>query len=421
MSIGIQNQKFGVEFEFYGITRSKAADILAAYFGTQKYYGGTSYDKYCVDDPQGRTWTIMRDASVASGSSQSCELVTPVCEYKDIEDIQQIVRDLAAKGIKVGTGCGIHIHIDGANHDAKSIRNLALIIASKEAPMITALQIKSERLSYCKPTDKNFAEWLDKHSKATLPEIKEKYYEGTYSSRSQHYSSTRYHMLNLHSFFGEYYGCHHTVEFRCFNSTTHAGRVKAYIQFCLAVSAQAINQTTARYKPMDRSNDAYVFRTWLNRAKLIGKEYRTCQYHMLYNLQGDRVYHDRANVRHRTEHFAQTLNARIIQTTEQTAQPERTSIAELPTAPQERPDVPSFSILEQCETFIQTLYMLHHLTSEDRSDMMNTLTRGLNETQREELFRTFSAANPERNIEQTQTQTQTQTTQRTARRAAGGE
>ena len=419
--IGIQDQKFGVEYEFYGMTRRKAADIIAKHFGTNSYYDGGYYDKYCANDPQGRKWTIMSDASVAGGGSNSCEMVTPVCDYKDIEDIQQIVRDLAAEGAKVGTGCGIHIHIDGKNHEAKSIRNLALIIASKEAPMITALQIKPERQRYCQPTRTEFAEWLDKHTKATLPEIKEKYYKGEegWRSRGEHYCSARYHMLNLHSFFGEYHGCHKTVEFRCFNSTTHAGRVKAYIQFCLAVSAQAINQTTAHYKPMDRSNDAYVFRTWLNRAKLIGKEYRTCQYHMLYNLQGDRVYHDRANVRHRTERFAQTLNARIIQTTQQTAQPERTSIAELPTAPQERPDVPSFSMLEQCETFIQSLYMLHHLTAEDRTDMMNVLTRGLNETQREELSRTFSAANPERNIEQTQTQTQT--TQRTARRVAGGE
>ena len=31
------------------------------------------------------------------------------------------------------------------------------------------------------------------------------------------------------------------MEFRLFNGTTHAGRIKAYIQFCLAMSAWSIN------------------------------------------------------------------------------------------------------------------------------------------------------------------------------------
>ena len=53
---------------------------------------------------------------------------------------------------------------------------------------------------------------------------------------SSHYNSTRYHGINLHAFFTK-----GTVEFRLFNGTTHAGRIKAYVQFCLAMSAWAIN------------------------------------------------------------------------------------------------------------------------------------------------------------------------------------
>ena len=64
----------------------------------------------------------------------------------------------------------------------------------------------------------------------------------------QHYNSTRYHGVNLHAFFTK-----GTVEFRLFNSTLHAGKIKAYIQFCLAVSAWAIT-----------SNDKLVFRSMDN-------------------------------------------------------------------------------------------------------------------------------------------------------------
>lgn len=417
MSIGIQDQNFGVEYEFSGMYRKEAAAVIAEHFGTTVEYEGGYYNKYYAKDPQGRKWTIMSDASVGGRRGESCELVTPVCQYQDIPTIQQLVRELKRAGSEVNSSCGIHIHVDGSNHNAKSIRNLSLIIASKEAPMTTSLQIDPRRqANYCRPTEQRFAEWLDTHKKPTLSEIKEQYYGGYHHRRDQHYSDARYHMLNLHSFFGEYQGCNHTVEFRCFNSTKHAGKMKAYIQFCLAVSSQAIKQTDALFKPMDRSNDAYVFRTWLNRAGLIGDEYKTCRTHMLANLQGDLVYHDRANVRHRTARFAEEMNTRIRLSTAQTSNPETASIAELPTAPSERPDIPSFSISEQTQSFIQTLYNQHSLIAEDMNEIMEIYTHNLNRIQRQEIMRMYEQLNPERSI----TQAQTQTTQRT-RRASGGD
>lgn len=415
MSIDIQNQNFGVEYEFSGMYRKDAAQVIAQFFRTTVSRVGGYYDKYCVLDTQGRKWTIMSDASISGRRGESCELVTPVCQYSDIETIQQLVRELKAAGSEVNSSCGIHIHIDGSNHDAKSIRNLALIIASKEAPMTTALQIPYNRLTYyCRPTEQRFAEWLDSHKTPTLSEIKEQYYVGSNNRRDEHYNDARYHMLNLHSYFGEYHGCNHTVEFRCFNSTKHAGKMKAYIQFCLAVSSQAIRQHDAKFRPMERTNDAYVFRTWLNRARLIGDEYKTCRTHMLANLQGDLVYHDRANVRHRTARFAEELNERIRLTTEQTNNPETASISELPTAPSERPDIPNFSLAEQTRAFVQSLYNVHCLTSEDRVEIMDIFTQNLNRTQRQEAMRVYAESDPARNI------SRTQTTQRT-RRARGGD
>ena len=417
MSIGIQDQNFGVEYEFSGMYRKEAAEVLARYFGTSVGRDGGYYDKYYARDAQGRKWTIMSDASVGGRRGESCELVTPICQYSDIPTIQQLVRELKAAGSEVNSSCGVHIHIDGRNHSAKSIRNLSLIIASKEAPMATALQIAPNRLAtYCRPTDPQFAEWLKDNKEPSLSEIKEQYYGNRDHNRGQHYSDARYHMLNLHSFFGEYHGCNHTVEFRCFNSTKHAGKMKAYIQFCLAVSSQAIRQTNARLKPMERSNDAYVFRTWLNRAKLIGDEYKTCRHHMLAHLQGDLVYHDRANVRHRTARCAEEMNTRIRLSTAQTSNPETASITELPAAPSERPDIPSFTPSEQTQSFIQALWSQHTLTAEDRNDIMEIYTADLNRTQRQEIMRMYEQLNPERNI----TQAQTQTTQRT-RRVSGGD
>ena len=56
----MKEQKFGVEIELTGITRAKAADVIAKYFGTTKTYDGGTYKAYSVEDRQGRTWKAMR-------------------------------------------------------------------------------------------------------------------------------------------------------------------------------------------------------------------------------------------------------------------------------------------------------------------------------------------------------------------------
>ena len=106
------------------------------------------------------------------------------------------------------------------------------------------------------------------------------WYEGE-SRRDQHYDDSRYHCLNLHSVFQK-----GTVEFRLFNGTLHAGKIKAYIQFCLAIGAQALNQSCASRRKTQTSNEKYTFRTWLLRLGLNGEEFATARQHLLANLPG---------------------------------------------------------------------------------------------------------------------------------------
>ena len=71
-----------------------------------------------------------------------------------------------------------------------------------------------------------------------------------------------------------------------FNSTLHAGKVKAYIQFSLAISAQAINQHKASAIKTVSQNEKYTFRTWLLRLGMIGDEFATARKFLLENLDG---------------------------------------------------------------------------------------------------------------------------------------
>ena len=89
---------------------------------------------------------------------------------------------------------------------------------------------------------------------------------------------------------------HGTVEWRLFNSTLHAGEVKANIILAMAISAQAINQKYTQFKKTPvGDNPAFTFRTFLLRLGLIGPEYKNVRMHLLKNLPGDKAWrHDKS-------------------------------------------------------------------------------------------------------------------------------
>ena len=90
-------------------------------------------------------------------------------------------------------------------------------------------QLLSESTPYC--AGKN-----PQDAKQSMEKLKQIWYGGRDGSHD-HYDSTRYYALNLHAVFSK-----GTLEWRCFESTLHAGKVRANITLALAISAQAINQ-----------------------------------------------------------------------------------------------------------------------------------------------------------------------------------
>lgn len=280
MATTIQSQTFGFEFEFYGMTRKQGAEAIASYFNSTAYYSG---NHYYTTDPKGRKWKVMRDGSIHAESGEGCEMVTPILRYDDIETLQDIIRLLRSKGAKTNSSCGIHIHVGADEHDAKSLKNLMNIVYSKQDMIYRSLQVLPRReTNYAQKLSETKIMLLKIKKPKTLNELGELWYGGSIAANQQKYNSSRYHGLNLHNV---WYG--HTVEFRLFNSTTHAGKAKAYIQFCLAMSALAINSKSASSKQTVSDNEKYTFRTWLLRLGLIGDEFKTCRHHLLANLEGN--------------------------------------------------------------------------------------------------------------------------------------
>lgn len=307
----MKEQRFGIEIEMTGLSRQRAAQVLSEYFGPPSNFDGGYYGEYSVLDSQSRRWKVMSDGSittekkegrrvVSADSTYSVELVSPICRYDDIETIQEVVRKLREAGMLVNKSCGIHIHLDASPHNANTLRNITNIMASKEDMIYKAMQVEVAReRQYCKKVEQSFLDEINRKKPRTLDEVSRIWYNGGDGHR-EHYHSSRYHCLNLHSVFQK-----GTIEFRLFNSTTHAGKIKAYIQLCLAISAQAINQRCASRQKTHSTNEKYTFRTWLLRLGLIGDEFKTARLHLLEHLDGCIAWKDPAQAEQQKQRLKQ--------------------------------------------------------------------------------------------------------------------
>lgn len=301
--ITIQNQNFGVEIELTGITREKAVQVISNYFGgTAIGHLSDGYDTRTAKDNKGRTWKCMRDISIQpevhvrghrhsvnenrSANDHRCEVVTPILQYSDLEDLQQIVRKLRESGAIANSSCGIHVHVDGVNHTPDSLTRLINFAVGRQDLFYEALEVGDRENRWCKKINANLLAAM-KHDRVRTRESMERIWYSaandgyTGGISHEHYNSSRYRGINLHAFFTK-----GTVEFRLFNGTTHAGKIKAYVQFCLAMSAWAINakdnlhfMKSAHYEEKARRGKL-MLAVLTNRLHMRGPEFKTARLHL---------------------------------------------------------------------------------------------------------------------------------------------
>jgi hypothetical protein len=298
----MKEQTIGVEVEMNNITRQNAATIAAGFFGTNRYeYTAhrNGYYTWSAWDAQGREWKFQRDVSISGPDAEKCELVTPILHYEDIETLQELIRILRRAGAKSDytRGCGIHIHIGAQGHTPQSLRNLANIMASHETLIAEAIKVDYYRMNrFCRTVDPNFLQQLNRRKPKTMAQLADIWYgsQGCTCGRNDHYNSSRYHMLNLHATFTK-----GTIEFRLFQfdkpeggkkNGLHAGKLKSYIQLCLAMSQMAKDLRSASPKEQQKENKKFAMRTWLMRMGFIGDEFATARETLTQNLSGDNAF-----------------------------------------------------------------------------------------------------------------------------------
>ena len=291
----MQTLTFGVEIETINLNRQQLAEAIKkglADVGVVAEIRAThdSYDRHMIRLPDGREWATCTDASLSGGRyGRNGEVVTPIMTYADLPALQSVARALHTAGARTDASCGVHVHVGAGSlcreTDSRALVRLAKLVYQQEPLIFEALAVQgSRRGQWCRPVEESLIHRIASQRPVTRAAMARAWYDGgsTYAQR-EHYNQTRYHGLNLHSVF--YRG---TVEFRYFEATLHAGKIKSYVQFCLAMVAKAMSAkgAVARKRTFNAATAKYDFRVFLLRLGLIGEEFKTLRHHLLGGLQG---------------------------------------------------------------------------------------------------------------------------------------
>lgn len=297
----LQELRFGVEIETIKRSRGDVAHAIQSIVGGDVEHVGnpSCYDPWQVTDGNGQVWKVVADSSLTSvPASFRAEVVSPVLGYEDITTLQEVVRAVRKCGAVVDDKCGMHIHIDSSAFDGRTLANLAKIVHKQEPLILTALGVSEARMrEYTKPVNSELIAKIEQSRPKTKEQMNRIWY-GHHNAHPQHYDRTRYHGMNLHSVW--YRG---TVEFRWFEATLHAGKVKAAIQFVLAIAAKALNQrgASSRKRVFNPGSAKYDFRVFLIHLGLMGDEFKTARQHLLHAMPGDAAWKNGRPKRNKSE------------------------------------------------------------------------------------------------------------------------
>lgn len=198
------NRNFGVEIEAYNCTRDRLVCELAE-AGISVQVEGYNHTDHADH------WKLVTDASLHG--NDTFELVSPVLHGEQgLEELEKVCWVLDLCDVKVNDSCGLHVHMDAAEFNLQTWKNLVLVYKRLEG-VIDHFMPRSRRSNrYCKGLD-TISEAAVNHA-VNIGELRAAF------------RNNRYHKVNL-----EAYARHRTVEFRQHGGSTNFTKMAAWIHF----------------------------------------------------------------------------------------------------------------------------------------------------------------------------------------------
>ena len=166
-------------------------------------------------------WLADRDPSISAGPGrQACEFVSPVLKGKEgVRQLIEVIRLIVAKGGKVNSSCGLHVHVGFNKRNAKNLAKVIAMVANFEkAIFATTGTTRRER--------GHWAGSLQAYGSL----------DGALAGRTR----TRYHVLNTIT-------TKPTVEFRPFAASLNVTKIVGHVLTCIALVEKSLVTKPARF------------------------------------------------------------------------------------------------------------------------------------------------------------------------------
>jgi len=291
MNVDYKEILIGAELELVGLTRMRVAEAIRSVVGGGEIVRtnpSSSLDPHELVDSRGRKWRVVADASLTSVPQHlRAEINTPILTHDDVPELQQVIRSVRRAGARVDERCGVHLHVSHQLLDAKAVANLARIVYKNEDLIFAAFGVTPARVArYAKKMPDDFARKITARKPRNMDELNTWWY-GSYNATPTRFDPSRYVGINLNGLL--YRGA---VEFRYFQfkNKIHAGELRAWMVFCMALTAKAINAKAASGKRREYIEDCgrFDFRVFISHGLgLKGPEHHNVRMHLLARLKGD--------------------------------------------------------------------------------------------------------------------------------------
>ena len=239
-------KRYSIAMDMTGITRKRAAEILAETFKSDYKYNFDS-DGYTIKDRRGRIWNILPSDNIKAEKTLNSKivganylyqikLVTPFFYANDFASMEELTEALRTGGALVNDTTKMTVILDviGMEYKERYKTNLANLYKSKGFLFQKAIGTDFDKLADCSRLDEKG-----------------------------------------------------TAEFPIFKSTLNSQELLSYIQMAQVINNYAQRQKLVSQKVNPSANEKFLMRTWLVRAGMIGEEYKFARKLFTGYLQGN--------------------------------------------------------------------------------------------------------------------------------------